>query len=73
MEQVEHLQPGEVYPEHANALDRRIVCVFETDSLAMTPELWARIYAKFQAVGRMLTDQEVQSIVRAQAGQDRDG
>lgn len=48
-----------------------IVCAFETDSLNMTPTLWVRIQAKHAELGRMLTDEELDAVVRAEAGHDR--
>lgn len=52
--------------------DRRIVCAFETDSVTMTPALWARIQAKHNEVGRMLTEEELRAVLRADSGDDRD-
>lgn len=58
---------------HAKACgDGKTVCSFAQGALVLTPNLWAAVLVRFHALGRMLTEEELHSVVVAEGGHDDD-
>ncbi|UZW62741.1 hypothetical protein [Lysobacter enzymogenes] len=49
-----------------------VVCTFKTNSVRLTSELWSRVLAEYKRLGRTLTDAELQRIIHADRGDNRD-
>jgi hypothetical protein len=70
---VEHLDKASAEAYSASRVARaQIVCAMEGSGEWISPEIWQRILAKHRALGRQLTEEELQVLRGAEHGKDGD-